>query len=107
MTRTLPALILATAALAACAKSPDAIAPVSMAGAYENLSCAAANRTLLAERASLDALSAQQRNAATGDALGVFLIGLPVSSLTGSDKEGAIATAKGKILALEARLASC
>jgi len=42
-----------------------------------------------------------------GDAVGVFLIGVPVSSLSGSDKEGLIATSKGKVTALETRLLRC
>jgi hypothetical protein len=42
-----------------------------------------------------------------GDAIGVFLIGVPVSSLSGGDKEGLIAAAKGKELALQNRLLGC
>ena len=53
------------------------------------------------------ALSAAQKKAVSGDAFGVFLIGVPVSSLNDKDKEGAIATSKGKILALESRLLTC
>lgn len=44
---------------------------------------------------------------AADDALGVFLLGIPMSSLTGGDKAGDIATSKGKIAALEARAATC
>ena len=98
---------LAALTLAACAKSPDAIAPVSMGNAFDGMSCQQAAQSLSAERQSLAALEAKQRSAATGDALGVFLIGVPVSSLTGSNVEGQIAASKGKALALEARLASC
>jgi hypothetical protein len=42
-----------------------------------------------------------------GDAVGVLLIGVPISSLSGSDKEGLIAASKGKIIAMETRLRSC
>lgn len=103
------ALIAATAALslAACAKSPDAIAPVSMGNAYAGLSCAEAAADLLAERAAYADIEAKQRGAVAGDAIGVFLVGVPVSSLTGGNVEGQIAAAKGKIMALDARLASC
>ena len=59
------------------------------------------------ERNTLSTLSVQQNNAVAGDAVGVFLIGVPVSSLSGGDKAGEIAATKGKIIALEARLASC
>lgn len=46
--------------------------------------------------AGLAALEKQQSSAATGDALGVFLIGVPTTSLTGGDKAGEIAVEKGK-----------
>lgn len=91
----------------ACAKSPSSIAPVSMAGMYDNISCKKARTMLEQERQTLASLEAQQRSAQTGDAIGVFLILVPVSSLTGSDREGAIATSKGKTLALEARVQEC
>ena len=91
----------------ACAKRPDAIAPVGLGDAYAGTSCSQARADLVSEKANLDALSAAQNQAATGDAIGVFLILVPVSTLTGADKEGEIAASKGKILALERRLASC
>lgn len=93
--------------LSACAKSPSAIAPVGMAGAYDRLSCNQARTMLGQERQTLAALETEQRGAAVGDAIGVFLILVPVSSLTGGDREGQIATSKGKVLALEARAATC
>lgn len=43
---------------------------------------------------ALAQLSTGQRQAVMGDAVGVFLIGVPVSSLTGSDREGLIAQKK-------------
>ena len=99
--------LLAVAAMSACAQSPDAIAPVSMAGAYDHMSCTSARSALVSERQTLASLSAAQRNAVMGDAVGVFLIGVPVSSLSGSDKEGLMATSKGKVTALETRLLRC
>jgi starvation-inducible outer membrane lipoprotein len=99
--------LLACAALAACAARPDAIAPASMAGAYDGTTCSNARALLATEQARLDALSEQQEQAANGDALGVLLLGIPVSSATGGDKAGEIAASKGKINALQARLASC
>ena len=41
------------------------------------------------------------------DAVGVFLILVPVGSLTGGDVSGQIATERGRLLALDARLARC
>ena len=93
--------------IAACAQSPSAIAPVSMNGAYDATSCQQAANMLMAERETLAALEAKQKGAVAGDAIGVFLIGVPVSSLTGGDVAGDIGASKGKVLALEARVAGC
>lgn len=93
--------------MAACAASPDSIAPVSLGNAFAGYDCRAAAADLATERQNLAALEGKQRGAVAGDAIGVFLIGVPVSSLTGGNKAGDIGAAKGKILALEARLASC
>ncbi|RWC25946.1 MAG: hypothetical protein EOS70_32575 [Mesorhizobium sp.] len=73
------------AGLAGCATPPDKIAGVPNAGP-----CTQADR----ERLAL--LTNQQNKAATGDALGVFLIGVPVSSLSGGDHETEIAILKGR-----------
>jgi hypothetical protein len=94
-------------AISACAQSPDAIAPVSMGNAFDGVSCATAQSMLNTSRQNLATLSAQQQSAVTGDAIGVFLIGVPVSSLSGGDKEGLIAAEKGKQIALENRLLTC
>jgi len=53
------------------------------------------------ERARLGGLEAAQNNAATGDAVGVFLVGLPVSSAFGGNQEGQLAVSKGRVIAIE------
>ena len=96
------------AALAGCAPSPDAIAAAAVpAGLYDRMSCSAALAAQAQVRADLAGLEADQRQAVTGDAVGVFLFAVPMSSLTGGDKAGLIGDAKGRALALEARLARC
>lgn len=95
------------AAVSACAQSPSAIEPVSMGSAFSGLSCVQARNSLTAERSRLDSLSSAQKSAVAGDAIGVFLIGVPVSSLSGNDRAGDIATSKGKVIALENRLMGC
>ena len=102
--------ILALAALpllAACAQGPGSIQPVATGNAFAEMNCQRAADDLTAERQSLEALSSKQRGAQIGDAIGVFLIAVPVSSLTGGDVAGQIGASKGKIAALEARVASC
>ncbi|CAN7516579.1 hypothetical protein [Brucella pseudogrignonensis] len=91
-----------SASLFACAKRPDAIVPVDIPmAAYTNLSCQALASELVKERSTLASLSKQQNEAATGDAVGVFLIGVPASSTLGGDKEGQVAVSKGKVNAIE------
>ncbi|MDF1778791.1 MAG: hypothetical protein P1V21_04330 [Rhizobiaceae bacterium] len=85
-----------------CAKRPDAITPVSMpSDVYTLMGCSKLSDELTREQQNLDTLSRAQNDAATGDALGVFLVGLPLASATGGDKEGLIAVSKGKVQALE------
>lgn len=93
--------------LAACAQNPASIAPVAMGNAFAAVPCQQAANDLAAERNALAALEAKQKSAVAGDAVSVFLIGVPVASLTGGDVSGHIATSKGKVIALEARTASC
>ncbi len=94
------AVILPLVVLASCAKRPDAIVPVDFPmAAYTNMSCAHLNQELTKEQAALTAISKEQSAAATGDALGVFLIGVPTSGALGGDKEGRVAVAKGKVQA--------
>jgi hypothetical protein len=84
--------------LAACAKSPDTIPPsyVSQIG-YQSWSCrhlAEENQRL---QAALTTASARQENARTNDIVGVVLIGLPVSSLSGDNIAPEIGRLKGEI----------
>lgn len=95
-------LITAAALAAACAKRPDEIAAVPMdTASYEGMSC----RSLAVEEtritADLDTLSAAQASAADSDALGVFLLGIPWSSMSGNDKETLISVAKGRLDAID------
>jgi hypothetical protein len=93
---------LALVAMTGCAKRPDAIVPVDIPmAAYSNLDCKRIAAETIAENEKLASLSKSQNSAATGDALGVFLVGVPVSSVTGGDKEGMIAVSKGKVQALQ------
>lgn len=79
-----------------CAKGPDAIAPASIPlAAYTGKSCKSIRSDLAAERATLASLEKTQREAQAGDAIGVFLIGVPISSVAGGDKEGALSVSKG------------
>lgn len=85
-----------------CAKNPDAIAPMTMpVNAYSGLDCKQLSAEHQRSSLALQQVAADQRQAVTGDAVGVFLIGVPVSSLTGADKEGLVAQHKGELIAIE------
>lgn len=106
--KTVSMLLAGVLMLSACAERPDAIAATPMpAGMYSHLSCREARAEREQVQSTLDAMTAAQNKAATGDAIGVFLLGVPWSSLSGRDKAGQIATEKGKLLAIDARLGSC
>lgn len=90
------------AAISACAKAPDQIAAADVGdGIYRGYSCKQLAAKKLAISQDLENLSAAQKSAASGDAWGVFLLGLPLSSMSGNDKEAAISVAKGHIQEIE------
>ena len=96
-------LIFASAFLiAACAKDPEKIAAVPMDDAsYTKMNCSQLAKHEVQQSQLLAALSADQIKAASGDAWGVFLLGLPISTMSGADKETEIAVAKGRLDAIE------
>lgn len=99
-----PALALA---ISSCAKRPDAIVPADIPmAAYTNLTCEQLGQEMIKEQTALSAVSKAQNDAATGDAFGVFLIGVPMSSTFGGDKEGQVSVAKGKVQAIQSAMMS-
>lgn len=94
-------------ALTACAKRPDAIVPADIPmQAYTAYDCNSLAIELAKEKAALSSVSKKQHDAATGDAFGVFLLGVPMSSTFGGDQEGNVAVAKGKVQAIESAMIS-
>lgn len=84
-------------AIAACAKHPDSISASYISDVqYRSWSC----RQLSEEQGRLSAAyttaAKQQENARTNDTVGVILIGLPVSSLSGDNIAPEIARLKGE-----------
>jgi len=74
--------------------------------AYTGSSCPVLAQDLIKEQQNLAAVSNAQNDAATGDAVGVFLVGVPMSSTFGGDKEGQVAVAKGKVQAIQSAMKS-
>ncbi|WP_081780690.1 hypothetical protein [Sulfitobacter sp. 20_GPM-1509m] len=95
-------LLAAIASLGACAKQPDQIAAVDIgSNEYRGYSCKQLLETEVKYTQALTNLSAQQKSAANGDAWGVFLLGLPLSSMGGNDKETMIAVTKGHLQSID------
>ena len=85
-------------ALAACAQSPEAIAPSYVSYLeYNDLSCTQMSEELLHLDYALASASDQQSAAHTGDALGVLFVGLPTSSMSGQNIAPEVARLKGHI----------
>ncbi|WP_421907095.1 hypothetical protein [Mameliella sp.] len=95
-------LISSFALIAACAQKPENIAAANIgSNEYRGYSCKQLADAQLQHKQNLANLSADQKKAATGDAVGVFLLGLPLSSMSGGDKETAIAVTKGHLQSIE------
>jgi hypothetical protein len=96
------AIVLVTMVIAGCASRADSVAPIAMPSSnYKGLSCDDTKTALTQARSRQSALTESQNNAATGDAVGVLFVLLPVGSIFGADKEGQLAQAKGEVLALQ------
>jgi hypothetical protein len=97
MLRFASVLGLSACVLCGCAKSAESIAPAYVSHVqYQGYTC----QQLADERAhigqALSTASQQQDNARTNDTVGVLLIGLPVSSLSGDNIAPQIAQLKGE-----------
>ena len=87
---------------AACATSPEDIAPKYTSGdQYQGWSC----EKIIAERkrvvADLKTATAKQEETRSDDVAGVILLALPVGSMSGEDQEPKIASLKGERDALD------
>lgn len=90
-----------------CSPRASGVAPAPMGNLYSDISCTKARELSAQTAQEVATLSQKQNGAATADAVGVFLLALPVGNLTGNNVEGDLAAAKGRQNALQARLASC
>lgn len=96
------ATVIAMAAmLAACAKNPDSISAQYISDVtYRPLTCQDLSVESARTNAALARASTQQENARTNDTVGVLLIGIPVSSLSGDNIAPEIARYKGELEAI-------
>ena len=83
--------------LGGCAKSPESIAPAYVSPLqYSQLDCKQLSQESARIEQALSQVSEQQRNARTNDTVGVILLGLPVSSLSGGNVSDQVAKVKGE-----------
>jgi len=88
-------------AVAACSSPPSKIAATAVPSSeYSDLSCSKMIRELSTVSGKLEEAERQQRNKVATDAATVFLVLVPVSSMTG-DYEADVARYKGEKLAIE------
>jgi hypothetical protein len=99
--------VLAMVAVSGCATRASGVVPMSISALeFANLSCEQTRTALSAAREREITFTRQQNTAATVDAIGVFLVAVPASSVFGGNKEGELARAKGEVRALESALQS-
>lgn len=83
--------------LAACAQSPESIQPAYVSSVpYQAWTCAQLDEEGHHLTAALATASVQQSQVRTNDAIGVFLIGLPLSPMSGENIAPQIARLKGE-----------
>lgn len=91
----------AAAGLAGCANRPESIhASFVPFERYIDLECAELDTRMIDARAELTRVSKLQDDKANGDAVGVFLLGVPFSKLSG-DHEADVARLKGEVAAID------
>lgn len=84
-----------------CANRPESIRASHVSHEkFTSLDCTQLATRMSDTRAELDKYSKMQDSKATGDAWGVFLLGVPFSKLSG-DHEGDVARLKGEVEAVD------
>jgi len=96
----IPAMVVALGS-SACATKPENITPQFVSTVqYTQLDCGQLGVELARHEEALAVASGEQNKARSNDTLGVIFLGLPVSSLSGSNKASYIAQLKGQIEAM-------
>ena len=100
MTRIVAALAVLVL-VTACANRPETIrASHDSHDKFTHLGCPQLSTRMVDTRAELHKYSKMQDSKATSDAVGVFLLGVPFSKLSG-DHEGDVARLKGEVEAID------
>jgi hypothetical protein len=97
-------------ALAGCATAPEAIAPAYISEvSYQSWSCRQLGEEEGRLASAYEMAAAAQHHARTNDTIGIIFLGLPVSSLSGSNVAPQVANLKGQQVAVQraATLKNC
>lgn len=93
--------------LVGCAAKPESIPPAYVSQiTYSNLSCQQLGQEQGRLIRALSTASDAQRQARSNDVAGVILLGLPVSSLSGSNQASNIGRLKGELEAVQKTMIS-
>lgn len=99
--KNLTAAVILSILISGCANRPSSIrASYVSHEKFTELNCGELLELKYERSIKLERLSREQDGKATGDAIGVFLLGIPFSKLSG-DHEGDIAHLKGEVEAIE------
>jgi hypothetical protein len=97
-----PAISVMLIGLIGCATSPGQIKPIAVSDVhFSKFSCEELASVAADTAVALATTWENQKNAAEGDALGVFLIGVPASSMGGGDVGYALARHLGEAEAID------
>ncbi|MGV8855041.1 MAG: hypothetical protein ACOH2L_10355 [Devosia sp.] len=92
----------ATIMLFGCAKAPESIAPSYVSEIpYQSYSCNQLGQEKVRLEQAYSVTAKAQSDARTGDAWGVFLIGMPTSTLSGGNVAAEVASLKGQMVAVD------
>lgn len=91
-------VVFAGVLVSACSERPENIEAADIGvGSYSHMRCGQLAERQLHYTQQLSVLSAAQNRAATGDAWGVFLLGMPVQRMAGNDRATEIAVTRGHL----------
>lgn len=95
-------LLVGALVLTGCATKPESIAPAYISEMqYMGYTCEQLGQEQARLVSALSSASDAQRRARSNDTVGVIFLGLPVSSLSGSNVASEIARLKGELQALQ------
>lgn len=95
-------LLIVASFLAACAQRPEAIQPSYVSPVtYDAWTCEQLAQEAARVESALAVASKQQKDARTGDTVGILLVGLPTASMSGEAIAPEIARLKGNKEAIQ------